>query len=64
MDRFINFRTYIQRISNDIRNTRFLSITKKAVEFGFKIDIIVIYVDKEEVANLFDVKVNKEFIDR
>ncbi len=46
----------------DIRNTGVLSITKKAIEFGFKIDIIDPYVDPEEAANLFDVKVNKNFI--
>ena len=48
----------------DIRNTGVLSITKKAVEFGFKIDIIDPYVDKEEAANLFNVQVNKDFIDK
>ena len=48
----------------DIRNTGVLSITKKAIEFGFKIDIIDPYVEPEEVANLVDVKVNKDFINK
>ena len=48
----------------DIRNTGVLSITKKAIEFGFKIDIIDPYVEPEEAANLVDVKVNKDFINK
>ena len=48
----------------DIRNTGVLSITKKAIEFGFKIDIIDPYVESEEAANLVEVKVNKDFIDK
>ncbi len=48
----------------DIRNTGVLSITKKAIEFGFKIDIIDPYADPEEAANLVDVKVNKDFINK
>ena len=48
----------------DIRNTGVLSIVKKAIEFGFKIDIIDPYVEPEEAANLVDVKVNKDFINK
>ena len=48
----------------DIRNTGVLSIMKKAIEFGFKIDIIDPYVEPEEATNLVDVKVNKDFINK
>ena len=48
----------------DIRNTGVLSITKKAIEFGFKIDIVDPYVDTEEATNLYDIKVNKNVIEK